>query len=72
MLVDGFVDQINDYRQNFYVPSQDICVDESMSRYLSGYRWMLVDGFVDRINNYRQNFYVPSQDICVDEYDSHL
>ena len=31
MLVDVLVDRINDYRQKFYVPSQDICVDESMS-----------------------------------------
>ena len=41
MLVDGFVDRINDYRQNFYVPSQDICVDESMSRwYGQGGHWI--------------------------------
>ena len=25
MLVDEFIDRINDYRQSFYVPSQDIC-----------------------------------------------
>ena len=30
MLVDGLFDQINDYQQNFYVPSQHICVDELM------------------------------------------
>ena len=41
MLVDGFVDRINDYRQNFYVPLQDICVDESMSRwYGQGGHWI--------------------------------
>ena len=41
MLVDGFVDRMNDYRQNFYVPSQDICVDESMYRwYRQGGHWI--------------------------------
>ena len=33
MLVDGFVDRINNYRQKFYVTSQDICVDELMLRW---------------------------------------
>ena len=33
MLVDGFVSRINDCRQRFYAPTQDICVDESMSRW---------------------------------------
>ena len=33
MFVDGFGDRINDYRQNSYVPSQDICVDDLMSRW---------------------------------------
>ena len=33
MLVDGFFERINDYRQKFYVLSQDICVDELMSQW---------------------------------------
>ena len=41
MLVDGFVDRINNYRKKFYVTSQDICVDESMSRwYGQGGYWI--------------------------------
>ena len=33
MLVDGFVDGINNYQQKFYVKTQDICVDELMLRW---------------------------------------
>ena len=32
MRVDGFVKRFNDYRQDFYSPSENICVDEYISR----------------------------------------
>ena len=33
LLVDGFVEKFNDYRQDYFVPSHTICVDESISRW---------------------------------------
>ena len=41
MRVDGFVRRFNDYRQDFYSPSENICVDESISRwYGQGGHWI--------------------------------
>ena len=41
MRVDGFVKRFNDYRQDFYSPSEKNCVDESISRwYGEGGHWI--------------------------------
>ena len=41
MLVDDFVTNFNEHRQNFFYPSEMICVDESMSRwYGQGGHWI--------------------------------
>ena len=41
MRVDGFVKRFNDYRQGFYSPSENICVDKSILRwYGQGGHWI--------------------------------
>jgi hypothetical protein len=41
MLVDGFVSNLSSHRANNFVPSEVICVDESMSRwYVQGGNWI--------------------------------
>ena len=41
MHVDGFVKQFNDYRQDYYSLDENICVDESISRwYGQGGNWI--------------------------------
>jgi hypothetical protein len=41
LLVDGFVERINAHREAFFIPSDRICVDESMSRwYGNGGYWI--------------------------------
>ena len=41
MRVDGFVKRFNDYRQHFYSLSENICVDETISRwYGQGGNWI--------------------------------
>jgi Transposase IS4 len=41
MLIDGFVERFNEHRARMFVPSEDICVDESISRwYGQGGEWI--------------------------------
>ena len=41
MCVDGFMMRFNDYRQDYYSLSENICVDESISRwYGQGGHWI--------------------------------
>ena len=43
MRVDGFVKRFNDYQQDYYSPSENICVDKSISRlYGQGGHWIKI------------------------------
>ena len=66
LLVDGFLNKINEYRAKYFNPSDTICVDESISRwYVQGGHWINhgVPMYVD-INRKPKNDFEIQNDCC--------